>query len=378
MGRRLSRGLVIVAAGFALAAGSLAGTAGAAGAGRSPGSQTFTDRLYGVAALSRSDAWAVGLMPSASLILHWNGRAWSKSLSGHNGYYLGVGGDSASDVWAVGGTSWFRPSAPLAEHWTGTGWTQVPSADPAGGGLLSAVTAISPDDAWAVGLVGPGPGIPSPTRPLIEHWDGKTWTITRLPEPAGGGSLHAVSATSATDVWAVGQTGPASEGNNHQTLIEHWNGSAWARVPSPDAAGGYNVLNGVSATSYRSAWAVGATGFAGHDDTLTEHWNGHAWTVVPSPTPDGDAQVVAVSATRGSNAWAVGMARGDNCDPRCVTVIEHWNGSAWTQVPSPNSSGSALNGLFGVSATGRHNAWAVGTIGYSRTLMAHWNGKTWS
>ena len=72
------------------------------------------------------------------------------------------------------------------------------------------------------------------------------------------------------------------------------------------------------------------------------------------------------------------MARGDACNPRCVTVIEHWNGSAWAQVPSPDSSGSALSGLFGVSATGRHNAWAVGTIGYSRTLMVHWNGKTWS
>lgn len=377
MGRRLSRGLVLVAAGFALAAGSLAGTAGAARVAGAPASKTFTDRLYGVTTLSRSDAWAVGLMPNASLILHWNGRAWSKSLAGH-GYFLGVGADSASDVWAVGGTSWFSPSAPLIQHWTGTAWTQVPSPDPAGGGELSAVDAISPGDAWAVGLVGPGPGIPSPTEPLIEHWDGTRWTITAVPEPAGGGSFHAVSATSATDVWAVGQTGPTSEGNSHQTLIEHWNGTAWSRVPSPNVAGGYNVLNGVAATSYRNAWAVGGTGFAGHDNTLTEHWNGHAWAVVPSPTPDGDAQVVAVSATRGSNAWAVGMARGDSCDPRCVTVIEHWNGSAWTQVPSPNPPGSHLNGLFGVSAAGRHNAWAVGTIGYSRTLQVHWNGRTWS
>jgi hypothetical protein len=361
--------LIIIPAVIALATATLGGTAGAA--------KTFIDRLYGVTTLSRSDAWAVGLMPNSSLILHWNGRAWSKSLAGA-GYYLGTGADSASDVWAVGGTNWFSPSAPLIQHWTGTAWTRVPSPDPAGGGILSGVTAISPDDAWAVGLVGPGPGIPSPVKPLIEHWDGTSWTITKFPEPAGGGAFGSVSATSPDDVWAVGSTGPTSEGQHHQTLIEHWNGTAWTRVPSPDVAGGPNYLNSVSATSYRNAWAVGATGFANHDATLTEHWNGTAWTVVPSPTPDGDAQVMGVSATRRTNAWAVGMTRGRTCRPNCATFIEHWNGTAWTQVPSPAPTGGGLEALLSVSATGRHNAWAVGTIGYARTLQIHWNGHTWS
>jgi len=375
--KHLGRLLIIIPAAVALAAATLGGSAGAARTDRAPAGKTFVDRLYGVTTLSRSDAWAVGLEPSASLILHWNGHAWSKSLSGA-GYYLGTGADSATDVWAVGGTSWFSPSAPFIEHWNGSAWTGVPVQDPSGGGILSGVAAISPDDAWAVGTVGPGPGIPSPARPLIEHWNGTAWTITSIPDPAGGGSLHAVSATSPTDVWAVGQTGPSSEGNNHQTFIEHWNGTAWTRVPSPNLAGGYNVLNGVSATSYRNAWAVGATAFSAHDNTLTEHWDGRAWTVVPSPTPDGDAQVMAVSATRRANAWAVGMARGDTCDPQCVTFIEHWNGTTWTQVPSPRPTGGRLEDLLSVSATGRHNAWAVGTIGYSRTLQIHWNGKTWS
>jgi len=337
MGRQLSHGLAAVAAGLALAAGSLPGTASVAGASRAPGAsrvpaasrapagQTFADRLYGVATLSRTDAWAVGLMPESALIVHWNGRVWSKSLTG-SGYYLGVGADSPADVWAVGGTSWSSPSAPLIQHWTGRAWTRVSSPDPAGGGVLNAVDAISPDDAWAVGLVGPGPGVPSPTSPLIEHW----------------------------------------------------NGRAWARVPSPNGAGGYNELNGVTATAQGNAWAAGETGLTDHDATLIEHWDGRAWTVVASPTPDGDAQVLGVSATRRTDAWAVGMTRGRRCAPRCVTFIEHWNGSAWTSVASPNPGGGYLNALFGVSATGRHNAWAVGTTDYARTLMLHWNGTTWS
>ena len=389
MGRQLSHGLAAVAAGLALAAGSLPGTASVAGASRAPGAsrvpaasrapagQTFADRLYGVATLSRTDAWAVGLMPESALIVHWNGRVWSKSLTG-SGYYLGVGADSPADVWAVGGTSWSSPSAPLIQHWTGRAWTRVSSPDPAGGGVLNAVDAISPDDAWAVGLVGPGPGVPSPTSPLIEHWDGTSWSIAKFPEPAGGGQFRSVAATSAADVWAVGSTGPNSEGKHHQTLIEHWNGRAWARVPSPNGAGGYNELNGVTATAQGNAWAAGETGLTDHDATLIEHWDGRAWTVVASPTPDGDAQVLGVSATRRTDAWAVGMTRGRRCAPRCVTFIEHWNGSAWTSVASPNPGGGYLNALFGVSATGRHNAWAVGTTDYARTLMLHWNGTTWS
>jgi hypothetical protein len=74
-----------------------------------------------------------------------------------------------------------------------------------------------------------------------------------------------VTATSASNAWAVGSTGT-------KTLIVHWNGTAWKRVPSPTpAAGGF--LGGVTATSARNAWAVGRTG----GKTLIEHWNGVTW-----------------------------------------------------------------------------------------------------
>jgi hypothetical protein len=377
MSRQLARGLCAVAAGIALSAGGLAGTASAARTRASSATATFSGRLYDVAALSRSDAWAVGLHPNSSLIVHWNGKAWTQSLAG-SGYFIGVAADSADDAWAVGGTSWFRPSATLIEHWNGKTWAQVPSPSPAPGGFLNAVTAVSADDAWAVGQLGPGPGIPSATTPLIEHWNGTAWTRVRCPLPAGGGNFRAVTATSASDVWAIGSTGPASEGTDHQALIEHWNGTAWSRVTSPASAGTFSILNGVAATSYRNAWAVGFTDYASHDTTLIEHWNGKTWTVVPSPTPSGDAEAEGVSATRSSNAWAVGMTRGHTCSPQCATFIEHWNGKTWTVVPSPNPPASYLNALFAVSATGRGSAFAVGTTDYAATLIARWNGKAWS
>jgi hypothetical protein len=87
--------------------------------------------------------------------------------------------------------------------------------------------------------------------------------------------------------------------------------------------------------------------------------------------------VVATSAT---NAWAVGSYRTAH---RIKTLIEHWDGKAWTVQPSPNSScfhpSPPTNELNGVAATSSTNAWAVGFCGKpfssAKTLVEHWDGK---
>src|SRR5260221_7651027 len=110
-----------------------------------------------------------------------------------------------------------------------------------------------------------------------------------VPDPAT--DEPGVTATSARNAWAVGNTGPvlaaaASPRNvwaadvtgGHQVikpkaLILHWNGKAWTRVPSPSPAGGALLL-GVTATSARNAWAVGGnSGFGGKEKALVLRWN---------------------------------------------------------------------------------------------------------
>jgi hypothetical protein len=63
--------------------------------------------------------------------------------------------------------------------------------------------------------------------------------------------------------------------------------------------------------------------------------------------------VVAISA---DDVWAVGWT-GGNSGP--ITLIEHWNGSTWSVVPSPNPSATD-NHLWGVTALATNNVWAVG------------------
>jgi hypothetical protein len=94
-----------------------------------------------------------------------------------------------------------------------------------------------------------------------------------------------------------------------------------------------------------------------------------AWTVVHAANPAG-AGLNAVSARTASDAWAVGNGFNNVHDTSATNanqaVIEHWNGTAWSVVASPNgSAGDTL--LGGVSALPSGEAWAAGTVGSATT-----------
>ena len=357
-----------VGPGTASASACLAGTGQPVRPGSSNG--------FSAVAVSSCQAWAVGDYTASTggprtLIERWNGTAWkrqpSPSPGSSNNTLSGVAATSASNAWAVGQDSNNAASSvfqTLAEHWNGTAWTRVPSPSPGtGNNDLIGVAATSASDAWAVGLYDSGPGTPFQT--LAEHWNGTAWTRVPTPNP-GGGILKSVAATSASNAWAVGSYSSGAGGS--LTLIEHWNGTTWTQVPSPSPGppGRLNELSGVAALSSTDAWAVGQyfsrTTFA--DQTLIERWNGTTWTQVPSPNPSPftDDGLFAVVATSASDAWAVGDYTSNNHPFPDLTLIERWNGTAWTQVPSPNPS-SSENGFGGVAATSPANVWAVGAYG---------------
>jgi hypothetical protein len=156
-----------------------------------------------------------------------------------------------------------------------------------------------------------------------------------------------------------------------KTLIEHWNGTKWSQVPSPNPTGpiGEIDLFGVAATSASNAWAVGTYANSTTDKTLIEHWNGHAWTLVSSPNPSPRNSLLAVAATSAGNVWAVGTRTSGTTEQ---TLIVRWNGTAWKPVPSP--SPGQVNELTSVATTSATDVWAAGffTTGTtSQVLAAH-------
>jgi len=139
-----------------------------------------------------------------------------------------------------------------------------------------------------------------------------------------------------------------------------------------------NVLDGVVVLTPCDAWAVGYdTGSSGLNQTLTEHWDGSAWTVVPSPDVAGLGNVLnGVRAVSAADVWAVGASFAPGVEQ---TLILHWDGHTWQQVTSPNPGTRAgLDAVRTVSAT---DAWAAGSFSNGNAgqpLTLHWNGQKWA
>ncbi len=257
-----------------------------------------------------------------------------------------------------------------------TGWSVVPSVNPAGDDILTSVAATSVSDAWAVG----GADLGYTPQTLIEHWNGSAWSVVSSPNPGPSTfiRLSGVAAISSSNAWTVGYYQDNS--GSIVTLAEHWNGSVWSVVTSPNPAGFMaNELFAVAARSANDIWAVGTSQTNTNvTQTLTEHWNGSQWSVIPSVNPGATFSALrGVAVVSATNAWAVGNYT--NQQGASQTLMEQWNGSKWNVVPGANPAAS--NYLFGVSRVpGSSNRWAVGMYSNgnaSQPLTEKWNGTSW-
>ena len=141
-------------------------------------------------------------------------------------------------------------------------------------------------------------------------------------------------------------------------------------------------LDAVAATSASDAWAVGGYSTSTVGRALIEHWNGTQWCRVPSPQPGTSDGLTGVAAISPTDAWAVGTYGHQGLmTPAGKPLVLHWDGTSWTQATAPFFGG--FSGLGGVSAVSATNAWAVGSVDSGShfiptTLILHWNGTTWT
>jgi hypothetical protein len=147
-----------------------------------PAPGTGDAELHGVAAVSASEVWAVGSYRAAdghkaTFIERWTGSAWAPVLLPPNSgvgdtELFGVAAASASEAWAVG---YYTPAATvthtLIEHWTGTSWTAVfPLDTTAAVNELNGVAALPDGHAWAVGAFSGFPTVDSPSQKLVMQY----------------------------------------------------------------------------------------------------------------------------------------------------------------------------------------------------------------
>jgi hypothetical protein len=337
--------------------------------------------LISTAAISFNDVWSVGFQTSVSnvdrtLAEHWTGGSWSvvptvNSGSSHNDLF-GVSGSSSTNVWAVGAyetNTTTHTTASLALRWNGTSWSKVTTVNPSSYSYLFAVTALSSSNVWAVGTyynftVGA-------YQNLVEHFNGSSWSVVASPNtdfPDTWNQLFAVSAFSATHIWAVGSLAPNA--GPRKSLALHWNGSTWLVVTTFNAAGDNEIL-GVSALEPGHAVGVGYGGFiSGSTPAQAYQWG---LFVTPSTSTTSllnlpvTGDVVLENVARSANSvWAVGYYRSTVSAPR-QTLVWHatWDSSAHTLVfdssPGTSANPGAVNSvLFGVAAVSPSVFWAAG------------------
>lgn len=336
-----------------------------------------------VSAVSRDDVWFPfgNFDPSfdrgypPAWIGRWNGHAVTTPAQIHQfaGAHLwGKGGsfDSATDGWLLVDTTrtvWgglFN----YAEHWHGGRWTMTPlwvNAHYAKDQVqpeMQAVAALSPANAWAVGMGVDYHHSPTITGAMIEHWDGFRWSLVANPTANQPDTeLQAVTAVSARDIWAVGYQTVTSSGLM-RPLAEHWDGLSWTKVAAPPlpasvpAAG----LFALSATGGQ----VWASGFQEQSDgtfhPLVEHFDGTAWhlmTGLPKATPQATIGGESIYAAGPDDVWTTAWTS------TSVQEFLHWNGRSWSVVPLPGPAEAGFSYAYeALGGTGPDDVWAAGSL----------------
>jgi hypothetical protein len=287
-----------------------------------------------------------------------------------------ISASSSDDIWAVGQSG---------IHFDGQQWTALALPLIVGDATseLTGVADLAPNNVWGVGNINIDAQNPSQ---VIEHFDGTEWSVSTGPvfQPTDQTALYGVSATSATDVWAAGNI--LTLINDEPALFpvfEHFDGTSWTAITDESTSDG--GMFGISALATDDVWAVGSIAVGA---TLVEHFNGVKWSVIPSPNPGkGETLLEGVTALGRDDVWAVGwFVEAAGQDRPAKTLLEHWDGTSWTVVPSPNVGGPTTqafsNELRGITAVSANDIWAFGStdaLGPERitNLVMHWDGTDW-
>jgi hypothetical protein len=270
------------------------------------------EQLTGVYAASPTDVWAVG-QPAGDQFEHWNGTSWTGqglpaglvTAPGNSASVSFITGTSASNITAVGIGDIHTSTTTIVQesvafHFNGTAWSEM--TIPANV-ELGPVLAFSATNLWSVNNNGDA-----------EHFNGTTWTTTSLPIVTTQLNLDltSISGSSPSDIWAAGI---ASTGGKHfSPILEHFNGTSWSNVTVPVSAptGGLTDVVDISPTD---AYAVTNGG-------AILQWNGTAWTLLNATTQTGAAVTgSAVAALSPTDVWTAGGSTLDNFNGTTWTSV---------------------------------------------------------
>jgi hypothetical protein len=271
---------------------------------------------------------------------------------------------------------------PLVEMWNGSTWSvqEPPSPTGAKAANVRGGSCISSTECIAVGEYENSSG---KKLPLAEAWNGTSWSIQEPPSPTGAKASHLnkVSCISSTECLAVGELENSS--GSDVAFTEKWNGTTWSLQEPPIPTGAKaSTLTDLSCTS--STWCVAVGYFLNSSSVwmpFAEKWNGTTWSVQELPLPTGGKHGLLASVSCASTTACVAVSGFENSSGKNMTYAEKWNGTAWSAQELPTPTETKASGMWGVSCASSTECIGVGEFENSSgkaPLAEKWNGTTWS
>ncbi len=241
----------------------------------------YGDQFRDVSCTSATDCIAVGDAGSEPLSERWDGTSWTRLTTPRP---EASGAANLEQVSCASATSCVATgtgpkSVVFSLIWDGSKWTLATPVMPAGASGQIRFEDIECETSTYCVAVG-SYSIASPNRTaLAELWNGKEWSVQPTPEVEGkkSNSLTGVSCSSTVSCLAVGTSKKAWNEGEVGPLVEGWNGSSWSVKSSPSLPGPPGSLR-VSCRSASFCMASGASTGGG----FTSSWNGTSWTLESS------------------------------------------------------------------------------------------------
>ena len=227
---------------------------------------------------------------------------------------------------------------------------------------MSSVSASSATDAWAVGEC-------YYSCLLTSRWNGKKWQT--LPEPGLDGGPYvtgaAVAAIGRGRAWVFVDQVNEELGISVVDAVE-WTGTSWSAVHDF----GSLLPGGLIASGPDDVWGFGSDG-----TPWAVHYNGKSWSQVSLPV-----NVSQSSASAAAGNWVTGTVA---AQPKRVEIL-HWSKGAWRNAVLPKIAVPTGDQMFpgDIAAATMADLWVSVRVGPAKgrgpstTVLLHWNGRAWS
>lgn len=313
--------------------------------------------------------------------------------AGRGGAVLsGVACPTASDCVAVGyylpalyplNATAAPASYPLIESYDRRAWHIVASPPVPPNSVLVSVSCPMVSACVAVGYTATDlPGGRTTESTVVETWDGRSWTAAKAPGPANASSgLSSVSCPSASRCVAVGQFAPRSDPGLTHPLIESFDGTTWSKATlPPKVTEDPGILYDVACGSLGHCTAVGNTQtrrLSGSALVLT--LTGTTWSTNPAALRQrGDVSVSTVSCASSGGCVASGLSW-SSLEAAPDSVLARVDASGWHELSAPPRSAA----IEGVACPTPASCVVVGSrpvnlFGNSTTMIARLVGNSWT